>query len=55
VSSSPTKPSKKLKHPLPDHLHSEMVMRSYEDPDNLDIRDYLGWCDEWAAARGGTS
>jgi len=44
-----------LKRPLPDHLHSEMVMRSFETPDDPDIRDYLQWCDEWAAARGGAS
>ena len=43
-----------LKQPLPDHLHAEMVMRSYETPDDPDIRDYFKCCSEWAAAaRGG--
>jgi hypothetical protein len=43
-----------LKHPLPEHLHSEMAMRSFATPDDPHIRDYFKWCDEWAAARGGT-
>ncbi len=43
------------KRPLPDHLHSEMVMRSFETPDDPHIRDYIKWCDEWAAARDGAS
>ena len=43
-----------LKQPLPDHLHAEMVMRSYETPDDPDIKDYFKCCSEWAAAaRGG--
>jgi hypothetical protein len=33
-----------LKRPLPTHLHNEMLMRSYEDPDNYDIREYVVWC-----------
>lgn len=39
-----------LKHPLPDHLHSEMVTRSFEAPDDPHIRDYIKWCDEYEAA-----
>ena len=43
-----------LKQPLPDHLHAEMVMRSYETPADPDIKDYFKCCSEWAAAaRGG--
>lgn len=42
-----------LKRPLPDHLHQEMVMRSFETLDAWYIEDYFKWCDEWeAAARG---
>jgi hypothetical protein len=37
-----------LKHPLPDHMHSEMVMMSFQTPDDPDIKDYLKWCNEWA-------
>jgi hypothetical protein len=44
-----------LNRPLPEHLHSEMVMRSFETPEDRDIKDYLKWCDEWAAAARGES
>jgi hypothetical protein len=40
-----------LTHPLPDHLHSEMVMRSFETPDDPHIRAYLEWCDEQEAEK----
>jgi hypothetical protein len=37
-----------LKQPLPDHLHTEMVMRNCLTPDDRDIKDYFAWCKEWA-------
>lgn len=42
-----------LKHPLPEHLHNEMVIRSFETPEDRHIKDYLKWCVEWAAAARG--
>lgn len=44
-----------LKRPLPDHLHQEMVMRSFETLDAWYIEDYFKWCDEWEAAARGES
>ncbi len=39
-----------LKRPLPDHLHQEMVMRSFETPVDPHVKDYFKWCDEWATS-----
>lgn len=41
-----------MKHPLPDHMHSEMVMMSFQTPDDPDIKDYLNWCDTQSAVAG---
>lgn len=41
-----------LKHPLPDQMHSEMVMRSYQTPDDPDIKEYLKWCETQSAVAG---
>jgi hypothetical protein len=43
-----------LKHPLPDQLHKEMLMNSFETPDDPDIKEYVKWCGKQAAvAEGG--
>lgn len=44
-----------LKRPLPEHLHQELVMKSFETPDDCHIKDYFKWCDEWAAAARGAT
>lgn len=41
-----------LKRPLPDHLHQEMVMRSFETPVDPDIKEYLKWCETQSAVPG---